>query len=76
MEPDIGYDKPIDYAYLSYSTTSSALNSMSLVALEDIIKKKTTLSDSDAAKISKILGEQYSEASRNTPSHLVLLKLR
>jgi len=28
---------------------------MSLVALEDIIKKKTTLTDSDAAKISKIL---------------------
>jgi len=32
---------------------------MSLVALEDIIKKKkTTLTDSDTAKISKILGEQ------------------
>lgn len=49
---------------------------MSLVALEDIIKKKTTLTDSDAANISKILGEQYSEASRNTPSHLVLVKPR
>ena len=36
---------------------SSALNSMSLVALEDIIKKKITLTDSDAAKISKILCE-------------------
>ena len=59
MDPDIDCDEwPIDYTYLSYSTTSSALNSMSLVALEDIIKKKTTLTDSDAAKISKILGEQ------------------
>ena len=30
---------------------------MSLVALEDIIKKKITRTDSDAAKISKILCE-------------------
>ena len=60
MDPDIDYDKwPTNYTYLSCSTASSALNSMSLVALEDIIKKKkTTLTDSDAAKISKILGEQ------------------
>ena len=45
---------------------------MSLVVLEDIIKKKTTLADSDAAKISKILGEHYSGASRDIPSPFLL----
>ncbi|KAL9955467.1 hypothetical protein ACROYT_G036795 [Oculina patagonica] len=37
------------------STISSALNAMALVTLEDIIKKKVTLTDLEATKISKIL---------------------
>ena len=40
------------------STASSALNAMSLVVLEDIVKKKVkNLSDQDAAKLCKIIGE-------------------
>lgn len=42
----------------SHSTGSSALNAMSLVVLEDIIKKRVKdLTDSDAAKICKIIGK-------------------
>ncbi|KAJ7384426.1 hypothetical protein OS493_021838 [Desmophyllum pertusum] len=38
------------------STGSSALNSMSLVVLEDIIKKRAkNLTDADAAKLCKII---------------------
>lgn len=41
-----------------YSTGSSALNAMSLVVLEDIIKKRVRdLTDADAAKICKIIGK-------------------
>ena len=47
---------------LLQSTGSSALNAMSLVVLEDIIKKKMKdLTDSDAAKICKIIGKPQNE---------------
>lgn len=37
------------------STISSALNAMSLVILEDLIKKKVTLTDREATKIGKVV---------------------
>ena len=44
--------------HLSYSTASSALNAMALVSLEDVVKKKVPdISDADAAKLCKIIGE-------------------
>ena len=44
--------------HVSYSTASSALNAMALVSLEDIVKKKVPdISDADAAKLCKIIGE-------------------
>jgi len=46
--------------HLSHSTISSALNAMSLVTLEDIIKKKIPLTDAQATKISKVVGERQS----------------
>ena len=42
---------------LSHSTISSALNAMSLVVLEDLIKKKITLTDKEATITSKVVGE-------------------
>ena len=40
------------------STASSALNAMALVCLEDIVKKKVPdITDSDAAKLCKIIGK-------------------
>ncbi|KAJ7384424.1 hypothetical protein OS493_021836 [Desmophyllum pertusum] len=41
------------------STISSALNAMSLVTLEDLIKRRITLTDSEATKISKVLAVVY-----------------
>ena len=41
-----------------FSTGSSALNAMSLVILEDIIKKRMKdLTDSNAARLCKIIGK-------------------
>ena len=41
----------------SVSTISSALSGMSLIMLEDFIKKKVKLTDNEATKISKVIGE-------------------
>jgi len=41
------------------STISSALNAMSLVTLEDIIKKKIPLTDAQATKISKVVAVTF-----------------
>ena len=43
--------------HLSHSTISSALNAVSLVVVEDLIKKKITLTETEATKISKAVGE-------------------
>lgn len=50
-----------DWHLLFNSTISSALNAMSLVALEDIIKKRVNLTDLEATKVSKLIG-QYKKA--------------
>lgn len=42
------------------STASSALNAMALVSLEDVVKKKVPdITDSDAAKLCKIIGQSF-----------------
>ena len=42
------------------STASSALNAMALVSLEDVVKKKVPdITDSDAAKLCKIIGQLF-----------------
>ena len=38
---------------------------MSLVILEDLIKKKITLTDAQATKISKVVGERQSYSNVN-----------
>lgn len=44
--------------HLPCSTASSALNAMALVTLEDVVKKKVPdITDADAAKLCKIIGE-------------------
>lgn len=44
--------------HVSNSTASSALNAMALVSLEDVVKKKVPdITDADAAKLCKIIGE-------------------
>ena len=46
---------------------------MSLVILEDIIKKKMRdLTDSDAAKLCKIIGKSINPLSPNTNIHILL----
>ena len=56
--------------HLSHSTISSALNAMSLVILEDLIKKKITLTDAQATKISKVVGERQSCSNVKRVLHL------
>jgi hypothetical protein len=46
------------FRIFAFSTVSSCLNALATVTLEDVVKKRwTDLSDYEATKVSKILGE-------------------